>query len=91
MAGRATKKPQGSTGDFAGDIAVNNNPPTRKDLDEVAELPVLDVNGKPHTFKSLYESDNNEISRTLIIFIRHFFCGVSLPQGRGCLRLIYFD
>ncbi|KAL8767988.1 MAG: hypothetical protein Q9209_005659 [Squamulea sp. 1 TL-2023] len=68
-------KPQGLTEDFSGDIDVNNNVPRRKDLERVAELPVLDKDGKPHAFRSLYTSPSNERSRTLIIFIRHFFCG----------------
>ncbi|KAL9589649.1 MAG: hypothetical protein Q9203_001548, partial [Teloschistes exilis] len=76
MAVEKMTKPKASTGDFSGDIQVNDNLPTRKELDKVADLPVLDSNGKPHAFKSLYTpSDKNERSRTLIIFIRHFFCG----------------
>ncbi|KAL9026883.1 MAG: hypothetical protein Q9196_004518 [Gyalolechia fulgens] len=63
------------SGDFHGDIDVSDNVPSRKTLDTVNEFPVFDVNSKPHTFKSLIASDNNENSRTLVIFIRHFFCG----------------
>ena len=68
-------KPNEPTGDFAGDIAVTNHPPSRSDLEKVADLPVLDPEGNPHTFKSLYAS-NPAIKQTLVIFIRHFFCGV---------------
>ncbi|KAL8692563.1 MAG: hypothetical protein Q9218_002432 [Villophora microphyllina] len=76
MAVEKTNKREGSTGDFNGDLDVNDNPPTRKELDNVADLPVLDAKGKSHTFKSLYTPPtNNERSRILIIFIRHFFCG----------------
>ncbi|KAL8744194.1 MAG: hypothetical protein Q9190_003541 [Brigantiaea leucoxantha] len=67
-------KPNEPTGDFAGDIAVTNHPPSRSDLEKVADLPVLDPEGNPHTFKSLYAS-NPAIKQTLVIFIRHFFCG----------------
>ncbi len=45
--------PAGPTGEFDGEIDVNNKPPTKRDLDKVADLPVLDVDGKPHTFKSI--------------------------------------
>ncbi|KAL8836346.1 MAG: hypothetical protein Q9170_002960 [Blastenia crenularia] len=76
MAVDTTTKPEGFVGEFDGDINANDNLPSRKDLEKVAELPVLDVNGKPHTFKSLYASVKNETSRVLFIFIRHFFCGV---------------
>lgn len=78
MAVETVTRTEGSTADLKGDIDVNDNLPTQIDLDKVAELPVLDSNGKPHSFKSLYTpTDDNETSRTLIIFIRHFFCGVS--------------
>ncbi|KAI4150627.1 MAG: hypothetical protein L6R39_002226 [Caloplaca ligustica] len=76
MAVETETEPEGPTGDFKGDIDFNDNPPTKKDLEKVAELPVLDVHGKPHSFKSLYTTDDqNEGSRVLVIFIRHFFCG----------------
>ncbi|KAL8648808.1 MAG: hypothetical protein Q9226_005836 [Calogaya cf. arnoldii] len=75
MAVETATSPDGPTGDFKGDIDVNNNNPRRKDMESIAELPVLDKDGKPHTFKSLYAPADNETSRTLIIFIRHFFCG----------------
>ncbi|KAL8725132.1 MAG: hypothetical protein Q9166_007536 [cf. Caloplaca sp. 2 TL-2023] len=75
MAVETATSPERPTGDFHGDIDVNDNPPRRKDLEKVAELPLLDKDGKPHAFRSLYSSTNNERSRTLIIFIRHFFCG----------------
>ena len=61
--------------DFKGDVDVNDNPPSQKDLDRAAELAVLDTKGQPHAFKSLYSQEGSR--RTLIIFIRHFFCGVS--------------
>ena len=78
MAVETATQSVGPTVDFNGDIDVNHNTPRRKDLERVAELPVLDKDGKPHAFKSLYGPINNERSRTLIIFIRHFFCGVSI-------------
>lgn len=78
-------KPAQPTGEFHGDIDVDNKPPTKRDLDKVAQLPVVDENGKPHTFGSLYSSDTNEAPRVLIIFIRHFFCGVS--HIRACVQL----
>ena len=65
--------------DFKGDIKVNNNPPTKGDLEKVAQLPVLDQNRKKYTFKSLYADNENGPRRVLVIFIRHFFCGVCMP------------
>ncbi|KAI4164405.1 MAG: hypothetical protein LQ342_002052 [Letrouitia transgressa] len=74
MAVMTLTKPQGPTGDFKGDINVTNDPPSKADLEKVADHPVLDADGKPHKFKSLYTSNPN-VKQTLIIFIRHFFCG----------------
>lgn len=37
-------------------------------------LPVLDSNGTPHLFSTLYMTDKSN-EQTLVIFIRHFFCG----------------
>ncbi|KAK4984236.1 hypothetical protein LTR50_006732 [Elasticomyces elasticus] len=42
-------------------------------IDRCADLPVLDADGRPKPFKSLYTDSKNE--RHLIVFIRHFFCG----------------
>lgn len=38
-------------------------------------LPVLDLNGTSHPFSTLYTTDNPN-QQTLLIFIRHFFCGI---------------
>lgn len=78
MAVETTISPGKSAGDCNGDISVNNDRPRRKDLERVAEYPVLDKDGKPHAFKSLYTPTDEGTSRTIIIFIRHFFCGVSI-------------
>lgn len=64
------------TGDFSGDIQVSKKLPSKADLEKAANLPVLDVSGKPHAFKTLLPSAD-KLNRVLIIFIRHFFCGVS--------------
>lgn len=44
-----------------------------KTLQEAGELKLKDENGKELPFKSLYEG---QPGRQLIVFIRHFFCGV---------------
>lgn len=87
--GNAAKvKTQGTAADFKGDVKVDNKPPTKEELEKVADLTVLDANNKSHTFKSLYADNENGKRRVLMIFIRHFFCGVrtsllpfSLPTG----------
>ena len=47
--------------------------PTAADLEKVAKLPVLDEQGRSHDFKTLYDKPG----RHIVVFIRHFFCGVS--------------
>ena len=47
--------------------------PDEKTLREAGELEVLDESGKAITFNQLYNTENRQV----IVFIRHFFCGVS--------------
>lgn len=64
--------------DFEGEIATNNDLPTPDVLKKIENYVVLDRHGKSHKFKSLY-TGRNVARRVLVIFVRHFFCGVSLP------------
>ena len=50
-------------------------PPTKAELDAVADHCVQDAEGNKVPFKQLYEAK----PRVLLIFIRHFFCGVRFP------------
>jgi hypothetical protein len=47
--------------------------PDEKTLREAGELEVLDESGKAIAFSQLYNTEG----RRVIVFIRHFFCGVS--------------
>lgn len=62
--------------DFSGSVRTDNKLPSHGTLKRTADLPVLDREGKQHLFKSLYEEHKGQ---TLVIFVRHFFCGVSSP------------
>jgi hypothetical protein len=62
--------------DFAGNIDVNDDLPTEQDLKRVGDLLVLDAKGQSRPFKELYQGEG-VAPRQLIIFVRHFFCGVS--------------
>lgn len=73
-------KPIDPSADFEGDIKVNNKAPTKEQLEKVADIPVLDANKKSYTFKSLYADNENGPRRVLVIFVRHFFCGVCAPS-----------
>lgn len=62
--------------------------PSAETRRKTEELPVLDREGKSHAFKSLYQGPDSG-SRVLVIFIRHFFCGVSPPmKGVVALRRV---
>lgn len=52
------------------------NPPSAETLRKVENYTVLDKEGNEHPFKSLYAGPDST-GRVLVIFIRHFFCGVS--------------
>jgi hypothetical protein len=47
--------------------------PSESTVTAIADLPVLDKDGGKVPFKSLYSPEGH---RTLLIFIRHFYCGL---------------
>lgn len=62
--------------DFQGSVDSNNELPSAETMRKIEDYVVLDRDGKSHTFKSLY-TGKHVARRVLIIFVRHFFCGVS--------------
>ena len=62
--------------EFEGTVHVNDDLPTEKDLKRVEDLLILDAQGKSRPFRELYDA-SGVAPRQLVIFIRHFFCGVS--------------
>jgi hypothetical protein len=69
--------------DFEGELATNNEIPSPETLKKIEKYIVLDRHGKSHPFKTLY-TGSNVARRVLIIFVRHFFCGVCCnPLSRG--------
>jgi hypothetical protein len=66
--------------EFTGDISTNNELPSQDVLKSVENLQVLDKDGKMLPFKSLYTGPN-VARRVLVIFIRHFLCGVRAPSA----------
>ena len=50
--------------------------PDKKTVDEAGEMMIQDESGKEFPFKELYQ---NKKGQQLIVFIRHFFCGVRPP------------
>ena len=61
--------------EFVGDVTTDDKLPTLETLKKIENLSVLDQDGKAVPFKNLYTGPNVP-KRVLIIFIRHFFCGV---------------
>lgn len=62
--------------DFQGSVLSNDDLPSPQTIRRIENYQVLDRYGKTHTFKSLY-TGRNVARRVLIIFVRHFYCGVS--------------
>ena len=53
--------------------AESHPKPDQTALEEAGELSVLDESGNKLPFRDIYNTED----RRVIIFIRHFFCGVS--------------
>jgi hypothetical protein len=64
--------------DFEGNVAVDDSLPSSEAVKQCEDMLVLDSKGASHSFKSLYSGDG-VAPRQLIIFVRHFYCGVSIP------------
>jgi hypothetical protein len=68
--------------EFEGSVDSNNELPSSETLRKIENYVVLDRHGKTHTFRSIYTGEH-VARRVLIIFVRHFFCGVSRPWELG--------
>lgn len=66
--------------DFEGSVETNHDLPTPETIRKIDNYTVLDRDGKSHTFRSLY-TGRHTARRVLIIFIRHFYCGVSYSHS----------
>ncbi|KAK6520471.1 hypothetical protein TWF506_000725 [Arthrobotrys conoides] len=49
--------------------------PSQSEWDKALSLPIVDGDGEMHSFESLIQTDH-EIDTVLVIFVRHFFCGL---------------
>ena len=65
--------------DFEGEVLTNNEIPSPETIKKIEDYIVLDKDGRSHAFKTLY-SGPNVARRVLMIFIRHFFCGVGFKS-----------
>lgn len=72
--------------DVVGDLPVTDDLPSAQTLAEAADIEVLDHKGQAHLFRTVYDRDETP-SRAIVVFIRHFFCGVS--SGFSLIRAGY--
>jgi len=63
------------------DFDTNNDLPSAESISKLGNLTVLDKDGKSIPFKNVY-SGPNRVRRVLVVFIRHFFCSVSVLQSK---------
>lgn len=68
---------EGSFEQFRDAIDISDDCPTPDMLEDAGEVPIYDSQGISRTFKSLYSGNDAMGDQQLIIFVRHFFCGVS--------------
>ena len=88
MAVRQGKPPQqnGEAGrekpleEVKGDVKVDDKPPSAGDLAKAGKVEVFDAEGNKHRFADLVTDREGRGKRVLVVFVRHFFCGVSLPS-----------
>lgn len=69
--------------DFQGEVVTNDELPSAETIRRIENYIVLDRHGKTHTFRSLY-TGRSVARRVLLVFVRHFFCGVSLLHNNPC-------
>lgn len=78
-----TEETEAMTREFDGDLETNNALPSRSTLQSCRDIPIFDSAGEQRSFGSLWDQDADSQKRVMVIFIRHFFCGVSsshIPQ-----------
>ncbi|KOS22740.1 Thioredoxin-like protein AAED1 [Escovopsis weberi] len=61
--------------DFDGELQTTDEVPSAEQLRAVEDYVLLDGSGRSHAFRSLY-SGQNVARRVLVVFVRHFFCGM---------------
>jgi hypothetical protein len=72
---------------YPGEIDITDNLPNKATLDEAGDILIYDSEGNSRSFKSLYSGDSAIGDQQLVVFVRHFYCGVSLRIHLQC----FFD
>lgn len=63
-------------------IDITDAFPDSAKLEEAGSIPIYDSGGNSRPFASLYSGDDAIGEQQLVIFVRHFFCGVSVMLDR---------
>lgn len=71
-------------GRFRDDLDVSDECPDRGTLAAAGEVPLYDAHGNMRPFKTFFTGLDAIGDRQLIIFIRHFYCGVSFAFPLLC-------
>jgi hypothetical protein len=61
------------------EIDISDDLPDEETLKEAGDIPIFDSEGNARSFKSLYDGDMALGEQQLVIFVRHFYCGVCSP------------
>jgi hypothetical protein len=59
------------------EIDISDSRPDDSILGQAGRIPIFDSDGKGRPFSSIYSGDTAIGEQQMIIFVRHFFCGVS--------------
>lgn len=65
---------------YSADLNVPDEAPGSEALEKAGDIPIFDSAGNSRLFKSLYTVGDVVGDRQLVIFVRHFFCGVCIIQ-----------
>lgn len=57
-------------------LELSDDLPTPEQLHKADDIPIYDAEGNERPFSSLYRGTEHQGQRQLLIFIRHFYCGV---------------
>lgn len=61
-------------------IQVSDSLPDANAIDSAGNIPIFDSEGNSRPFKSIYSGDSAIGEQQMVLFVRHFFCGVSSPH-----------
>ena len=84
MADNSAANASGGASPVSGKIEISSLLPNDRVIDEASRIPVLDSDGKEHLFGKIcrWPEEEGKTRRVMVVYIRHFFCGVSTTTPR---------